>query len=316
MSADQPTAPRRSAMQRAWDGLRLAFWRVAASGWVPARWFNRALPPEAARAARSGRLQVEVVSHCWRYAHLLAYQLSSLVHFPPRDVEIMMTVFYAEEDAATVRLLAFFGAIPVPRVRWHWQALPKEQLFRRAIGRNRAALATRADWVWFTDCDLMFRAGCLDALGAALQGRRDALVYPRVERVTDLLTEDDPRLRQDTPALVDIDDTHFTAREPGRATGPLQITHGDVARALGYCAPIAYYQQPATAWCKAHEDRAHRWLLESQGTPLDIPGVYRIRHVFKGRYAEGSAVSRVRSGLRQRQDARRDEGAGGVGSGG
>jgi hypothetical protein len=316
MSADQPTAPRRSAVQRAWDGLRLAFWRVAASGWVPARWFNRALPPEAARAARSGRLQIEVVSHCWRYAHLLAYQLSSLVHFPPRDVEITMTVFYAEEDAATVRLLAFFGAIPVPRVRWHWQALPKEQLFRRAIGRNRAALATRADWVWFTDCDLMFRAGCLDALGAALQGRRDALVYPRVERVTDLLTEDDPRLRQDTPALVDIDDTHFTAREPGRATGPLQITHGDVARALGYCAPIAYYQQPATAWCKAHEDRAHRWLLESQGTPLDIPGVYRIRHVFKGRYAEGSAVSRVRSGLRQRQDARRDEGAGGVGSGG
>lgn len=295
-----------TAVLRRWtDAVRLLFWRAAASGWVPARWFNRALPAASARAARTGRLHIEVVSHCWRYAHLLAYQLSSLVHFPPRDVDVTMTVFHAEEDAATGRLLAFFAAIPVPHVHWNWQALPKEQLFRRAIGRNRAALATRADWVWFTDCDLMFRAGCLDALGAALQGRRDALVYPRVERVTDLLTEDDPRLRHDAPALVDIDDTQFAPREPGRATGPLQITHGDVARALGYCAPIAYYQQPADAWCKAHEDRAHRWLLESPGVPIDIPGVYRIRHVFKGRYAEGSAISRVRSGLRQRQDARR-----------
>lgn len=298
---------RRSTAQRVWDALRLGFWRAAASGWVPARWFNRALPPVPARAARTGRLQIEIVSHCWRYAHLLAYQLSSLVLFPPRDVDVTMTVFHAPEDGQTAELLAFFGAIEVPHLRWNWQPLPPPRLFRRAIGRNQAALASRADWVWFTDCDLMFRAGCLDALGAALQGRRDALVHPRTERVTDLLTEDDPRLRRDAPALVDIDDTHFTPREPGRATGPLQITHGDVARALGYCAPIAYYQQPAAAWCKAHEDRAHRWLLESRGTPLDIPGVYRIRHIFKGRYAEGSAVSRVRSGLRQRQDARRGE---------
>lgn len=276
---------------------------------MPARWFNRALPSVEQRAARTGRLRVEVVSHCWRYAHLLAYQLSSLVKFPPRDVDVTMTVYHATEDERTVALLEYFGAIAVPHVRWNWQVLPPERLFRRAIGRNLAALASRADWVWFTDCDLMFRAGCLDALNAQLQGRRDALVFPSVERVTDLLTEDDPMLRQDAPAVVDIDDTAFTAKLPTRATGPLQITHGDVARALGYCAPIGYYQQPAERWCKAHEDRAHRWLLESQGVPIDVPGVYRIRHLFKGRYAEGSAVSKVRTGLRLRQDARRDGGA-------
>jgi hypothetical protein len=300
---------RRSPAQRAWDAARLAFWRLAAGGWVPARWFNRALPAVDQRAARTGRLHVEVVSHCWRYAHLLAYQLSSLVRFPPRDVDVTMTVFHAAEDERTVALLACFGAIAVPHVRWNWQVLPPERLFRRAIGRNLAALASRADWVWFTDCDLMFRAGCLDTLGARLQGRRDALVYPSVERVTDLLTEDDPMLSHDAPAVVDIDDTAFTAKHPTRATGPLQITHGDVARALGYCAPIGYYQQPAERWCKAHEDRAHRWLLESQGVPVDVPGVYRIRHLFKGRYTEGSAVSRVRTELRQRQDARREGGA-------
>lgn len=293
-----PAVPR-SSTARAWDGLRLAFWRFAASGGLPARWFNRGLPAESERAARTGRLQVEVVSHCWRYSHLLAYQLSSLVQFPPRDIDLTMTVFFAEEDEATAQLLAHFATMNVPHVRWQWWPLPKERLFRRAIGRNLAALASRADWVWFTDCDLLFRAGCLDALGSLLQGRRDALVYPRVERVTELIAEDDPRLRPQQ-GLVDIDDRQFVAREPGRATGPLQITHGDAARALGYCAPIAYYQQPAERWCKAHEDRAHRWLLETPGTPLDVPGVYRIRHVFKGRYAADSKVSTLRSWLRRR----------------
>ncbi len=298
---------RRNPLQRAWDTLRLGFWRVAAGGWLPARWFNRGLPPVDSRQARRGRLSIEIVSHCWNYAHMLVYQLSSLVKFPPHDADVTMTVFYSPEDVRTGELLQFFGAIEAPGVRWNWQALPKEHLFRRAIGRNRAALASTADWVWFTDCDLMFRDNCLDALAAQLQGRRDALVYPSVERTTALLAEDDPMLRRDRPAVVDIEDEDgFTSRTPSRATGPLQITHGDVARALGYCNPIAYYQQPAERWCKAHEDRAHRWLLETQGTPLEIPGVYRIRHVFKGRYGGDSIVTRVRTGLRQQQEARRE----------
>lgn len=297
---------RRNALQRGWDMLRLGFWRVAAGGWLPARWFNRGLPPVEARKARRGRLSIEIVSHCWNYAHMLVYQLSSLVKFPPHDADVTMTVCYSPEDARTVELLEFFGALSVPGVRWNWQALPREQLFRRAIGRNRAALASSADWVWFTDCDLLFRAHCLDALAAQLQGRRDALVYPAVERTTALLAADDPMLCRDEPAVVDIDDeAGFTSRSPSRATGPLQITHGDVARALGYCNPIAYYQQPAERWCKAHEDRAHRWLLETQGTPLDIPGVYRIRHVFKGRYGGDTVVTRVRTGLRKQQEVRR-----------
>lgn len=292
--------------QRGLDALRLAFWRAAASGLVPARWFNRGLPPEEARAARRGELSIEIVSHCWNYAHLLVYQLSSLANFPPQRTDVTMTVYFAPEDERTAELLRFIGAIELPRVRWNWQPLPPPYLFRRAIGRNRAALASSADWVWFTDCDLMFRDGCLDALAQQLQGRRDALVYPRVERCTDLLADDDPRLRQDAPALADIDAADFTPREPGRATGPLQITHGDVARALGYCAPIAFYQQPAAAWCKAHEDRAHRWLLQTQGTPLDLPGVYRIRHVFKGRYGEGGWLARLRGALRRRESRRLD----------
>jgi len=47
----------------------------------------------------------------------------------------------------------------VPNVTWNWMPFEKESLFRRGIGRNQAALNTNAHWVWFTDCDLMFRKG-------------------------------------------------------------------------------------------------------------------------------------------------------------
>lgn len=285
-----------------WTHQATLLWlRLAASGLVPAGWYEKRLPPENARHARTGPLQLEIVSHCWQYAHFLIYQLSSLVHNPPRELTVTMTVFYCPEDESTSRLLERFSTLDVPGVHWNWQPLPREFLFRRAIGRNRAALASQADWVWFTDCDLMFRKGCLDALAEVLQGRRDALVFPAVERCTSLLPDDNPLLNPNLDASIplNIDVADFSERHRSRATGPLQITHGDVARACGYCNALAYYQRPAEGWCKAHEDRAFRWLLKTQGVALDIPGVYRIRHASKGRYTGNPIISGLRGGLRR-----------------
>ncbi len=283
--------------------LSVAFYQLAASGLLPARWFEPGLPQTAARAARSGTLQLEIVTHCWRYAHLLAWQLRSLQQFPPSDMQVTVTVFHAEEDLQTVELLRHFGRQKLPNLRWNWQALPREQLFRRSIGRNQAALATHADWVWFTDCDLMFREGCLDALARQLQGRRDALVYPREEHRTELLKQDSEMLNTDPrrPEMRPLDTARFVSHKPKRATGPLQIVHGDVCRAVGYCARIQRFQQAEPHFAKCHEDRVFRWLLRSQGVALDVPGVYRIRHLEKGRY-QGSVIhKRLRAGLRQLQ---------------
>jgi len=283
--------------------LQLAFYRFAATGFLPARWFEPGLPPSEDRAGRVGRLHLEVVSHCWNYSHLLVYQLSSLVLHPPRDIDVTMTVFHCPEDTRTARLLEFFSRQQVPGVRWNWRPLPRQQLFRRAIGRNLAALDTRADWVWFTDCDLMFREKCLDTLAGLLQGRRDALVFPADERCTDLLAEDNPMLRSgtDMPQVLDIDTTHFVTYHRDRATGPLQIAHADVCRAVGYCRDIGVYQTPEQTFAKCHEDRAFRWLLRSKGEPLPIPGVYRIRHVHKGRYTGTASGNRLRTWLRVMQ---------------
>jgi hypothetical protein len=277
------------------------FLRVASSGWIPAGWFAPPPPPRESRARRTGRLNLEIVSHCWQYAHLLLYQLSSLVNFPPRTVNLTMIVYYNGEDRRTRQLLDSFGGMDVPGVTWEWRELPKSSLFRRAIGRNHAALNSKADWIWFTDCDMLFREGCLDALGEALQARDDALVYPRKERVTPMLADDNPLLAAGRQPfrIVDIEPDTFIECTRNRATGPLQIAHGDVARACGYCASLPHYHRPADMWKKTYEDSAFRWLLRTRGTPLDIPGVYRIRHVSKGRYNRGAADRALRTHMRK-----------------
>ena len=278
-------------------------YRLGASKVLPLRILHQRMPSDI--APTTGRLTVEIVSHCWRYSHLLAYQLSSLVNHPPQDIDVVMTVFYSNEDEATTQLLAFFAQQQLTNVRWNWQQLAPPKLFRRSIGRNQAALNSSADWVWFTDCDLYFGAGALDSLGHVLQGCNQPLVYPREERVTALLTDDSPMLKATkVPEVVAITEEDFETKTVTRATGPLQITHGDVARRMGYCNDLSVYQRPEPKWAKCREDRAFRWMLETQGTPIEIPAVYRIRHLEKGRYHGNQKVTSVRKKIRQRQSER------------
>lgn len=288
------------------DDVAGVFYRLAASGLLPASWFWEVDPATVARARKTGKLSLEIVSHCWRYGHFLTYQLSSLVNHTTEKLDITVTVYHAPDDPAVVKVLDFFGAIDIPGVTWNWQALPRQRLFRRSIGRNLAAKASRADWVWFTDCDLLFQERCLDTLADVLQGRDDALVFPEVAYGTTLLPEDHEILERGRgePAVLDLPMEHFApyGGVRDRATGPHQITHGDIARACGYCETIGLYQRPADRWRKAYEDRAFRWLVGTHGTPLDIPGACQIRHLIKGRYKKGSAVSRLRAFIRKSRD--------------
>lgn len=293
----------RTYPQRWYDPLLGYFFRLAASGLLPAAWFRDPLPEPDTRKAVQGKPCLEIVSHCWQYSNMLAYQLSSFVNFPPTKLNAVVTVFYAEEDLKTKQLLDFIQQHEVPNITWNWQALPKEKLFRRGIGRNMAARSTRADWLWFTDCDIIFHANCLDSLAEELQGRREALLFPREERTTPMLASSDPLLREGwTPQIVDIPAEQFSLQHRDCAKGAFQIVHGDVARAVGYCEGISLYQTPSDHWCKCYEDRAFRWLIGSQGVPVEVNGVYQIRHIHKGRYQEGSPWSRLRSKIRRMQE--------------
>lgn len=267
------------------DYLLEWFYRFAASGGIPRSWAGPDLSSLPENPPCSVPLKIEIVSHCYKYANILTYQLSSLVNFPPQNADITMTVFYWEGDTRTKEVINHFGSIKVKNLRWNWQALPEQYLMRRAIGRNLAAKNTKCDWIFFTDCDVLFRERALDKLAGKLQQNSNLLVYPRYHMVSDLLPNDDPLFRdyKEDGFVRDIDPARFYPEERTRAVGGFQITRGDAARLAGYCNSIPYYQYPVKRWRKAYEDRTFRWLLGTQGSPLDISGFYRIRHSEKGR---------------------------------
>lgn len=273
---------------------------------LPLSWFTPTAPTVDSLSTTTGRLQIELVTHCWKYAHLAVYQLSSLVNYPAPEIDLTYTFFYAEEDASTVRLIEHFGAMNLPNITWNWQRLSPNQLYRRSIGRNLAAQASRANWVWFVDCDLIFHQRCLSSLASVLPGKRHRLVYPQSEHITDMLPADHPLVNLDPakPTLVDIDPAMFHPRKIVKATGAFQIVHGDVARTCGYCSQLGFFQRPTDHWRKTFEDSIFRRLIEDQGTPLPIEGLHRIRHREKGRYSSTARISQWRKEIRRLTDGR------------
>lgn len=251
-----------------------------------------------------GRIKFEIVSHCWNYSHMLIYQLSSLVNHAPDCMDVTYTLYYSPEDTGTVALVEHFNQLNIPHLTWNWQPLPKERLFRRAIGRNEAATATSADWVWFSDCDTIFHENCLSTVEKAIRGQREPLLFPCRERITMMLPlSHDLFSRHDTTIeLLDIDTELFEHNDISKAKGAFQIVHGDVCRKLGYCRTLKPYQRPTEHWRKTFEDTVFRKLIGSQGKPIDVDGLYRIRHIEKGRYAENSALSSVRKQIRKASD--------------
>jgi len=288
---------------RWYNTYAIHFFRLIITKLLPASWFRATLPASKERTAVNGFFKLETVSHCWGYSNMLTYQLSSFVNYPPTKCAVTVTVFYAKEDTKSQAVLDFFSQKNVENVTWNFQALSKGKLFRRGIGRNMAARTTDADWLWFTDCDIIFHENCLDSLAEQLQGKQESLYYPKQERTTEMLAQDDPMLRQDSePQLVDIDAEGFSLHSRDKAKGAFQIVHGDVARAIGYCEKLKMFQTEDDRWRKTYEDTAFKWLISSEGIPLEIDGVFQIRHVQKGRYAKDSNVSKVRSKIRRLQE--------------
>lgn len=291
------------ALKESFYTLQEFMLRFAASGLVPARWvFNVPKTSQLTKPAAAPET-IEIVSHCWNYSHLLSYQLMSLVDNPPQQFSIRFTVFYSKEDKATVKLLNQYSAVRRDGIQWNFIELDKNALLRRAIGRNQAAKNTSADWIWFTDCDLVFGKDTFNSLAHELTGQRSLLVFPETVKRTSLLEKNNKLLTCDE---FNVDDclkggsVKFHTFE--KATGPVQIVHGPSARKYGYCDQLACYQQPQERWVKTYEDRAFRWLLGTHGEPINVADVSIIRHVEKGRYGSDSALSKLREMNRKIKD--------------
>ena len=231
-------------------------------------------------------MKIEIVTHCWRYSTLLTYQISSLVLYPPRQATVLATVFFTESDRATGDVLRYFSQLDKPaNVTIRGWSLPREQLLRRAIGRNMAALATAADWVWSADCDYCFGENALDTPGDLLSQSGEDLVFPRFvwSNCPEEAGDDTIDRARGGVRIVGIDPRSFVVMPLDRAIGGVQIVRGDLARGFGYRTSDRRQQKPAPRWMRTFEDVQFRRCLGTEGTPIDLPHVFRILHSRRGR---------------------------------
>jgi hypothetical protein len=231
-------------------------------------------------------MNVEFVTHCWKYSRLLCYHLSSFYLFGGSDTTV--TIYYSAEDEDTRKMVEFFTGLSGPK--WNPRAVPSNQLCRRAIGRNEAALNSKADWLWFADCDYWFGAKLFPSLRMlASVPNEHVLVYPG-----DILQCSQP----DGDKLIDaVTAPHiaslcscsdlFVPHGFRKAIGGVQVVRGDWARANGYCRGHRRHHRPTDVWARNIEDVTFRQDVGTSGhrvSFLPATDIIRIRHSRRGGY--------------------------------
>lgn len=244
-------------------------------------------------------MKLELVVHCFKYSRCLTYQLSSLILYPPKDIEVQVVVIYSVEDQPTMDVLEFFGrswhssSTRMPdSVELDGYSLGTYSVLHRAIGRNHRAHETRADLVWFLDVDHVFGEGCLDAL-AGMTFDFGKLYYPSLIQINNNYDlGDEYALRARIPGIYDVDPKDFKDEKVRKAIGGLQIVTGDTAREFGYCDPDRCPSDIVEKCCKEQEPREvdewnHNtksdWLYRKQldvgnGAAITLPNLFRIRN--------------------------------------
>lgn len=234
-------------------------------------------------------MSIHIVTHCYaerlpQYAALLRMQLDSLMRYPP-GVRWTITVCYTRGDWATL------GVLQSAMISSSMDELPlipfemsPEELGRRSVGRNVAALNNADDLVWFTDVDHLFGQGCLDHLVglwlAMPKEGRPLMVFPSSIMISRTHTlGDEQTARGPGPIMPE----EFVQKAYARAIGGVQIVDGDYCREHGYLNERPRWRQPRTdgrMFADFHDDVRFRRLLSRRGSiaPVSLPGLYRVRH--------------------------------------
>lgn len=239
-------------------------------------------------------VKIEIVTHCWNYTRLLYWQICSLFGDPPSNHDVALTIFFSpRDDPQTGALLAATRDWRLPaHVELRPWPLDTSELMRRAIGRNKAALASNADVVWFTDCDYCFGEGCIDKVCAEVSDTDGCLYFPNRAMATEKQFDYSPMLSVSErdfgePRAVPYSSEFRIQQKFGRAIGGIQVVPGDVARQRGYLPESRRFQKPANQWKRATEDQYFRRSLGTRGLPIRVPNLFRIRHAECGRNTVG-----------------------------
>lgn len=230
---------------------------------------------------------IEIVSHCFNghlpiYAPLLRAQGLSLIHFSRHQCKVTWTICYHASDIAVLDVLdelesaLFSVGVLIRRIP---QSL--EELFQRSIGRNIVALSSKADCVWFCDCDYLFKNNCLDSAILATARVPDAVVYPQVVLTTTHETGDRIIGKMQGKQDLTIDDIFcFYSKIETKAIGGIQIVNGDLARSHGYV-NFGKWIKPTTNIDRGafefRSDVKYRGCI-GKSSPQTIDGAFRVRH--------------------------------------
>jgi hypothetical protein len=227
--------------------------------------------------------------------------MSSLVHYRP-TVNVIMQVYTDRQTSIEIDKVrsAMDAVSSLPQnVSIVVNQLPHAELFRRSIGRNMAAIQCETDVCWFTDADVLFGEGCLDAVVTAVNPD-DPLCSPaRLAKTVDRATADRMVERERSNPL-----PHMTSKEFSppykvkRAIGALQVVGGNIARQSGYLKDSRFARPVSTSkgFRRCFEDIRYRKQFTSAGRirRIDVPNLCLIWHTFSGRNldAQGKNVGR------------------------
>lgn len=234
---------------------------------------------------------IELVSHCYcppnydGYAQMLKYQMSSLIKYAPND-RLIYTIFYVIADEKTKEVLVeLCPYLHDKGIKTNTNLLTEETMFRRGFGRNRAALTSKADVVWFIDCDYMFGPRCLEETMSQVV-KDDVLYYPERHYICQTHRAGDAALKQaEKEFLIDnpLNRSAYIVEGFTRSIGGVQIVTGDTARSRGYLKD-SKWSESVTAeggFRNTTEDVAYRKSF-AKTSQIPIPHIYRLRHSVTG----------------------------------
>lgn len=236
---------------------------------------------------------ITIAVHCWRYSRLLAYQLGSLIRWPPK-CSVLVQVFCARydlpDDRATIDCVDWHAEHPdLPStVKIERVGMVLARLKNRSIGRNLAALSCESRLLYFSDCDYVFGPGYLDAISKQVTNHM-VVAYPRLLHKCPPCCGDDYVDKARPGELMTIDVNEFKPERLRKAIGGVQIIPRWIAKKYGYLPDSRRHQSEKAHWVKTTSDVVWRkGVCRAEGVPqpgirLDLPPVYRIRHSECGR---------------------------------
>jgi len=223
---------------------------------------------------------IDIITHCYakklpHYAYCLRLQIASILRYLPENF-VRITVPCSASDELVMEEINKHSFV-------HPLYLEDDEFSHRALGRNKAALQTECDIVWFCDADYCFLGSVLDTLAKFDWPADVAMIYPEWIQFSISHENGDKMLlaaEQGNIPVDIIDPADFRVKRYWKAIGGVQIVQGDFAREHGYLKDTAWVEpNPIMSWL-TRCDIAYRKYCLTMGKilPIKLPGVYRVRH--------------------------------------